>query len=138
CPATNNRAIFETLLAKCLVLVCRAAEQIVSRTRRSAVGYPVSVFEAAAPQFETCLAGSTNRSAVGSPRALERLAGCSTRSPGNPLSSFVCFQEADTRALAARAKTASAVPPAYRIFRREKACRYRPPRSSPGNPASRQ
>src|SRR5207245_363446 len=137
-PATYNPAIFETPLAKYLARVCRAAEQTVSRTRRSAAGYPVSVFEAAALQFETCLAGSTNRNAAGSPKVLERLADWSTQSPGNPLSSFVCFQGADTRALAARAKSASAVPPAYRIFRREKACRYRPQRSFPGNLALRQ
>src|SRR5437016_1488781 len=79
--ATRNPVIFETLLAKCLARICRAAAQTVSRTRRSAVGYPVSVLQAAALQFETCLAGGTNRNAAGSPRALEPLAGWSTRSP---------------------------------------------------------
>src|SRR5581483_176997 len=135
--ATSNRAIFEMLPAICPARVCPAAEKTVSRRQRSAEEYPVSVFEAAALQSEMCLAGNTNRSATGFPRAPAGPADWSKRLPGSPLSSFVCFQEADTRVPVARAESASAVPPAYPISRPEKACRCRPLRSFQENPALR-
>src|SRR5215475_10446349 len=120
-PATSNPAISGMHRAKCLARVCRVVERTVARMRRSVAGCPVFVFEAAALQFETCLAGSTNPSAIGSPRVLGERADWWKRSPGSLLSWFVYFQAADTHVLAAHAESGSAAPPAYRISRRGKA-----------------
>src|SRR5206468_1757186 len=134
--AMNNQAAFEMRPVKCPAPVCRVAEKIVSRIARSAGGCPLYVSEAAALQFGTCLAGSTNRSAAGSLQAPERLAGWLTRSRGSLLSLFAYCQAADTRVLGKRAKSASANLPAYRISRRGKACRRLPLRSFRENRAS--
>src|SRR6266478_8157867 len=135
-PATNNQAAFEMRPVKCPAPVSRVAEKIVSRIARSAGGCPLYVSGAAALQFGTCLVGSTNRSASGSLRAPERLAGWLTRSRGSLLSLFAYCQAADIRVPGERAKSASADLPAYPIFRRGKACRHLPLRSFRENRAS--
>src|SRR5437762_1499685 len=135
-PAMNNQAAFEMHPVKCPAPVCRVVEKIVSRIARSAGGCPLYVSGAAALQFGKCLAGSTNRSAVDSPRAPAESADWSTRSRGSLLSLFACCQAADTRVPGARAKSASADLPAYPISRPGKACRRLPLRSFRENRAS--
>src|SRR5438128_11329487 len=92
----NDQAAFETRPEKCPAMVCQVVEKIVSRIARSAAGCPLCVFGAAELQSEKCLAGSTNRSAAGSPRAPGRSGDWSTQSRGRLLSLFACFQTADT------------------------------------------
>src|SRR5439155_17393103 len=115
-PAMSNQAAFETRPAKSPARACRVAGKIVSRIARSAAGCPLYVFGAAALQFGKYLAGSTNRTAAGSPRVPGQWAGWSKRSRGSLPLLFACCQEAGTRAPGAPAKSASANPPACRIF----------------------
>src|SRR5213078_3360712 len=137
CRARRSRAIFETRLAQCPVRASRVAEKIVSETGRSGAECPACAAGAQAPQFEKCLADSTNRSATGSLRAPAQSAGWLRRSPESLLSWSACCREADTRAPAARAKNASVDPSACRRSHREKACRHWPLRSFLENRSSR-
>src|SRR5439155_6190042 len=97
---------------------------------------PICVYGEWALQSGKFLAGSLNPRAAGFPPVVAQSADLSKRSRGSLLSSFVCCQEAGNRAPEARAKSASVNLPAYRIFRRGKACRRLPLRSFPENRAS--
>src|SRR6266566_2446285 len=82
-PARNNRATFQTHPAQYLARVSPAAGQIVLEKKQSKVGCLACVPGVGAPQFEKCLTGSTNRSAIDSPRVPGRSADWSKRSREN-------------------------------------------------------
>src|SRR5437867_201963 len=113
------------------------AEKTALEMKRSWARCPACDPGAGALRFEKCLADSTSQSADGSQKAPAQQGDWLTRSPGSRPSLFACFQEAGTHAPAARAKSASANPPACPIFRPKKACRRSPPRSFPENRSSR-
>src|SRR5947199_53036 len=136
-PARRNRVAFEKHLARCPVRAFSVAEQTALEMKRSGAGCPACDPGAGALRFEKCLADSTNQSADGSRKAPAQQGDLLKRSPGSLPSLFACFQEAGTHAPAARAKSASANPPACPIFRPEKECRPSPPRSFPENRSSR-